>query len=403
MADKAAFTAWLGVVVDPGTGVKYQLSGTLKTLLIALYDAGSIDVDDVYLPSCVIKDESMKDAVAVWEGYLVDAVAAAKGTSSSADKRKLEQWLRARFGEQDVAAKDESKDVAPSAAALEDMKEQGASELWQLGFIELAFATGRFPARKETNGYAYKAPWTSMDGGKFAVKFKEETVVTIMDKAMPTCDVKQLDTFFVDLSNALTQDKGDALAVETSSRVSQFWQAARSLKEPSTIFDYVVAYRKRYKGRGLPKIRDEGLMMEAMAGYMSAGAPRSGTNSDASSSSSWASRHPRCEPSDDASSIGPSASAVGSSASGFSRADTARLEEQLNSVLSAVAKTSSDVSGLSSAVGSVKAGLDSLSSRVRAMESDGPKRQPCSKCGSTDHFRRDCPVLKKEQEAAKKE
>ena len=123
----------------------------------------------------------MNDAVAVWEGYLVDAVAAAKGTSSSADKRKLEQWLRARFGEQDVAAKDESKDVAPSAAALEDMKEQGASELWQLGFIELAFATGRFPARKETNGYAYKAPWTSMDGGKFAVKFKEETVVTIMD------------------------------------------------------------------------------------------------------------------------------------------------------------------------------------------------------------------------------
>ena len=84
MADKAAFTAWLGVVVDPGTGVKYQLSGTLKTLLIALYDAGSIDVDDVYLPSCVIKDESMKDAVAVWEGYLVDAVAAAKGTSSAA-------------------------------------------------------------------------------------------------------------------------------------------------------------------------------------------------------------------------------------------------------------------------------------------------------------------------------
>ena len=46
MADKAAFTAWLGVVVDPGTGVKYQLGGTLKTLLIALYDAGSIDVDD---------------------------------------------------------------------------------------------------------------------------------------------------------------------------------------------------------------------------------------------------------------------------------------------------------------------------------------------------------------------
>ena len=36
MADKAAFTAWLGVVVDPGTGVKYQLGNTLKTLLVAL-------------------------------------------------------------------------------------------------------------------------------------------------------------------------------------------------------------------------------------------------------------------------------------------------------------------------------------------------------------------------------
>ena len=82
MADKAAFTAWLGVVVDPGTGVKYQLSGTLKALLTALYDAGAIDVDDVYLPSCVIKDASLKDAVAVWAGYLDDAVAAAKAVTA---------------------------------------------------------------------------------------------------------------------------------------------------------------------------------------------------------------------------------------------------------------------------------------------------------------------------------
>ena len=97
MADKAAFEAWLGVVVDPGTGVKYQLGNTHKALLVALYTAGGIDVDDVYLSSCVIKDASLKDAVAVWAGYLDDAVVAAKATSSAAEKRKLEQWLCARL------------------------------------------------------------------------------------------------------------------------------------------------------------------------------------------------------------------------------------------------------------------------------------------------------------------
>ena len=56
-------------------------------------------MDDVYLSSCVIKEASLKDAVAVWAGYLDDAVALAKATSSSADKRKLEQWLRARFSD----------------------------------------------------------------------------------------------------------------------------------------------------------------------------------------------------------------------------------------------------------------------------------------------------------------
>ena len=39
MADKAAFEAWLGVIVDQGTGVKNQLGSVPKTLLVALYEA----------------------------------------------------------------------------------------------------------------------------------------------------------------------------------------------------------------------------------------------------------------------------------------------------------------------------------------------------------------------------
>ena len=88
-------------------------------------------------------------------------VASKPALSSGERSSSCGQWLRARFAKDATSIKD---DAVFSKAALDDMVEQGAKELWQLGFVELAFATGRTPARRETEGFAYRAPWSSMVG-----------------------------------------------------------------------------------------------------------------------------------------------------------------------------------------------------------------------------------------------
>ena len=106
-------------------------------------------------------------------------------------------------------------------AARKDMKAQGASELWQLGFVELALATGRAPAREECDGYAYRAPWSKMVGGKAAIKFKAVTLDALLakaDKDRPDFTVAAVDSHFTDLSISLTEDSADAFACETSTR-----------------------------------------------------------------------------------------------------------------------------------------------------------------------------------------
>ena len=114
------------------------------------------------------------------------------------------------------------KDEAPlTEAAREDMKAQGASELWQFGFVELALATGRAPAREECDGYAYRAPWSKMVGGKAAIKFKAVTLDALLakaDKDRPDFTVAAVDSHFTDLSISLTEDSADAFACETSTR-----------------------------------------------------------------------------------------------------------------------------------------------------------------------------------------
>ena len=114
------------------------------------------------------------------------------------------------------------KDEAPlTEAAREDMKAQGASELWQFGFVELALATGRAPVCEECDGYAYRAPWSKMVGGKAAIKFKAVTLDALLakaDKDRPDFTVAAVDSHFTDLSISLTEDSADAFACETSTR-----------------------------------------------------------------------------------------------------------------------------------------------------------------------------------------
>ena len=353
MADEAAFTAWLGVVVGSGAA-RRSLPARLRTILIAGYKAGLIDEDDVYLPSCEMDASSLASSITIWDALYVDSLAVAKETASASEKVKLHEWLRARFYK-DATPKD---DVVLSAAALDDMKEQGATEAWQLGFIELALATGRTPARKEVEGFSYRAPWSSMVGGKSAIKFKQETLDDVLEKAQYRGDLQLVDDFFQELSASLTEDKSDLFACEVSARAHQWLQQARIvLRRPQMILSYLVAYRKRYKGRGIPKVREESLLMEAMSGFISSGSAMHDRTPPSPAMSSM---------SDGASSVGPSASMTGGGS--VSSRDDAALQERMSELLSVVSKSSTDITTLAGAVRGVQSNLDQLSSKVRSME-----------------------------------
>ena len=76
------------------------------------------------------------------------------------------------------------------------------------------------------------------------------------------------------------------------------------------------------------------------------------------------------------------------------------MEGQLADILAALTRTSSDVGGLSQSLGSLKATVDSLSTRMGSVErsvgTDGAGIR-CSKCNKMGHRRRDCPDLKEKK------
>ena len=398
--DEAAFAAWLGVKVEAEGGLKYSLTKPTIALFEAMFKAKAIDEDDVYLHTCKLDDTSIKVAVGTWLAYYEEGVKSAKGVESAVDRRKLGDWLRARFlMDEGSFNKDDTK---PTVAALEDMAAQGASELWQLGFVELGMATGRAASRKECDNFAHRAPWSTMTGGRNAIKFKERTLDELLVVAAKDSSIHLIEVFFTELSVSLCADKSDAFALALSTRVLQFWQkTTTTLRQPAMIISYLIAFRRLYRGRGLPVLKDEGLMMEAMSGFLSApiGLGEARMLGERS-------KRPADEHSESGSSLGPSASQLGGNPTGgrgssiLSHTDTAKFEEQLSSVLDAVTKTPSEVANLSSSVGRLQTNLDSLGSRVRTIESWN-KPQICSKCGSTTHLRANCPVLKREDEERK--
>ena len=398
--DEAAFAAWLGVKVEAEGGLKYSLTKPTIALFEAMYKGKAIDEDDVYLPTCKLDETSIKVAIGTWMSYYEDGMKAGKGSESSVDRRKLTDWLRARFLVDEASSnKDDSK---PTAAALEDMAAHGASELWQLGFVELGLATGRAASRKECDNYAHRAPWSTMTGGRNAIKFKERTLDDVLAVAAKDASIHLVEVFFTELSVSLCADKSDAFALALSTRVLQFWQkTTTTLRQPSMIVSYLIAFRRLYRGRGLPVLKDEGLMMEAMTGYLSTPVGLGEARLGGERSKRSADEH-----SESGSSLGPSASQIGGNPTGgrgssiLSHTDTAKFEEQLSSVLDAVTKTSTEVASLTSSVGRMQSNLDSLGSRVRTIESWN-KPQTCSKCGSTSHLRASCPVLKREEEERK--
>ena len=382
--DAAAFASWLGEEVSLDDGVDLKLNQNTLDVLVLAFQAGILEEEDVPAEDGSLDEGQVKECLEVFESAYADSVKESKGKLSHrrVDLVKFSRWFRARFLDDTVV--DESVQgavVKPSTAMSEDMAFQGATAGWQLGWIELALALCRVPAREECKGYAYRAPWTAMDGGKMAIKYKQPpqgNFDEILAECVKSGDLEPVDAHVTQLSQLLLDEKNDNLAQRTASHILSMWQLTKkSLKSPGMILYYMVKFRRAHVGRGLPMLIDRNLINEATAAQISGqiGEPMraltldglKGGASSAKTSSSGSST------ASGGSSLPPSASAVGSEAQASQHAE----------VLSAVKE-------LSKTCESVSSQMQNLLGRVRTLESNtGGKK--CTICGSPDHLSYNCP------------
>ena len=390
------FKDWLGVEVgDAGLA----LTENTKSAFVVGWTRDVIEPGDVLWEDAELDDAQMKETVDLWKAYYNDSVTEAKLKARSSDTLKLERWLRGRFWS-GSNLDDTSKEHGPpktnklTPAAQLDMQAQGATELWQLGYVELALALCRPPAPSECEGFCHKAPWSScMEGGRRAIKFKVANLDDLVEAAVKDGNVSPVERWFAKLTSALMDEKDDPFAQKTATNILAFWQETHSnLGSDDMIIYYLKEFRALHRGRGMFAKGDGTLFSRTMAtklagklGIPTSEAPAVPVPLAALNSGSVVGRSPAA-PSE-------AGSQALSSVSAQSQALTQKWEGQLSDILTAISRTSSDVSGLASSLGSVKSSVDGLSRRMTSLESEvesggGGK---CSKCGSRNHFRRDCP------------
>ena len=165
--DVVQFVDWLGAIQGAGASI-IILPASCVHILKSGWEKGVITDVDVLDDSLKPTPKQMEEICETWVDLYTDSVAVIKETALNSDKTKLKRWLKQRYMG-DVLDESSTGNIPLTPALLEDMAQQGATEPWQLGFIELALATARAPTRKDTTGYVHKCHWTGMDGGKLAL------------------------------------------------------------------------------------------------------------------------------------------------------------------------------------------------------------------------------------------
>jgi hypothetical protein len=373
--DLDGFKAWLG---EEAGEKGFTLPDNVVAAMAAAFRAGVIEEGDVPEDDSEWSVQEMKDSLVLWKSFYADGAKAAKIETRQSDLVKLERWLTARFGDSDQEEVASKKDV-PTPQMLDDMKAQGARSLEQLGFIELALATGRAPALAETAGFAYMAPWSKMDGGKYLVKYNQVHLDTKIDRS----DMEAINSHFTNLADKLMNLEDDPLAHKLAARVLTHWQDARKLRSSKAVLFYMKQFRLKYLGRGLPVTTDRDLMTEAMSAQMAGD-----LNESTTTLGDLISARGKVQGSRTSSEISSQVSSqIGGS---VSEVESKMMTDQLAEVLSAVTSLSSELGSLKNSMNDLRSAQGNLASKVGALKEEGKGRK-CWRCGGTDHEIKDCP------------
>jgi hypothetical protein len=369
MATAAEFTAWLGESVGEKS---FTLPANVVTALEKAYADGTVEEDDI-ADDGTLDGGELKEAIDLWRDIYADGAKAKKLDVRASDGRKLARWLTVRWStEEALDALDEGK---PSKQLQEDMDAQGVTAPAHIGFIELDLASGRVPALAETVGFAHKAPWAKMDGGKLIIKYKQDN----LDVMLTGGDLEEVNLHFSTLAERLMMEDEEYSHL-LAARVLRHWQDARKLRASKAILFYMKAFRKKYAGRGLPTVTDRDLMTEAMSAQMAGdlgaqgkpmvdlgGVRLEGTSSKGTSHAG---------------------SSVPSSASSLE----SKLATQITEMMGVVTTLSQEMSSLKTGLNDLKSTQGNLASKIGGLsKSSGGGERKCFRCGSWEHEIKDCP------------
>jgi uncharacterized membrane protein YgcG len=183
--------------------------------------------------------------------------------------RRFVKWLKKGYipGMEDVAGGSvEGVLAVMSELELQDSTAQGASGVrGHVAFVELCLYLGRAPTAAELKGFEHGMAVSATPAAALARKGKIGTIEDVIGQAVKQERINLL-TDFVHLLEERLLGCGHPSAPAALSTIRKWWNTTLSVfgSDPPSILDYLVRYRVRYLGRGLPTDMDLRLQAQVM-------------------------------------------------------------------------------------------------------------------------------------------
>ena len=296
-----------------------------------------------------------------------------------------------------------------SVEEVEDMAAQGATTPAQLFALSVGMQLAKKATVSECVGGGYGSSPHMADGIKRAVKGGMVTLQRLLEEAMVSGDLLDLDRQITRTVQRWMADPSDAFYMNAGSRLMMLWSKARALcpDDMRVAACMVHLMLDEYLGRGLPRLTDSEMAQQARYRYSKGACAPSRPPSHRSLGGGG--RAPPSftaekvvefgyDTSDTASSVGGSSvqsaasSALQSSIDGLTKLMADRFDQSASQVKS----ISDRLTRVESKHGEMAASFSKFKSNPapeRGTGSDG--RRTCFKCGSAEHVVQDCPLGKK--------
>ena len=124
---------------------------------------------------------------------------------------RLAIWIKGLFLDGDEStAKDASKQTPRE---LKDLSAQGMTSRRELLHLELAMFLGRTSPDSGIELGTYAGLPNTMVDAKLAIKQKQQTINDVIEKCRAANSLRQLDTFFTELSSEMSEEEEPCIQV----------------------------------------------------------------------------------------------------------------------------------------------------------------------------------------------